>query len=386
MKYRIQFVISGLGGGGAERMLLKLLTALDRSVFVPEVVSLTEHGTLTVDMCRQMNAIDVPVHLLGMRHGVPDPRGVVRLAGWLRQRRPHLVNTWMYHADLIGGVAAKLAGNIPVVWNLRHSNLDPAFNKKTTLWAVKTCAHLSRWLPSRIICCAEAARQAHARIGYHAPGMTVIPNGFDLSAFQPLPQAKAALCQELGLPPDTLLVGLVARFDPLKDHSNFIQAAALLRARLKPVRFVLCGDGITEDNAGLAAVIAAAGVRDAVHLLGHRTDVPHLNAAFDVATSSSSGEGFSNTIGEAMACGVPCVVTDVGDSALIVGDTGRVVPARNAAALAGAWYELLNLPDGARRQLGQQARLRVQGQFSLERVARQYENLFHAVLATPRAD
>ncbi|MBN1141397.1 MAG: glycosyltransferase [Deltaproteobacteria bacterium] len=380
MTCRVQFVITGMGGGGAERMLLKLLTGLDRRLFQPAVISLTADGELTSDLCRRFVEIEVPVLLLGMKRGVPDPRWVFRLARLLREKKPRLVSTWMYHADLIGGIAAYLAGQIPVVWNIRHSNLDPGSNKKTTILTARACALLSRFLPRRIICCAEEAKTVHVRLGYDESRMVVIPNGFDLAAITPVEGAGIALRQELGLSGDSLLVGLVARFDPLKDHHNFVRAAERLKNSMKEVHFVLCGNGISWDNESLAGWIDAAGLRDSFHLLGHRNDIAYLNSAFDIASSSSSGEGFSNTLGEAMACGTPCVATDVGSSAFILGETGKVVPAGAPETLAGAWQELLTLPEGQRLALGKAARRRVQENFSLDRIIGSYQTLFLDVL------
>lgn len=380
MRYRVQFVITGLGVGGAERMLLKLLTNIDRRDFEPEVVSLTAQGKLTDELSTQFHAIDVPVHFLGMHRGVPDPRGVYRLAKWLRQRSPHLVNTWMYHADLIGGVAAKLAGDIPVVWNIRHSNLHPSLNKKTTVLTARSCALLSGWLPRKIICCAEESKKIHIHLGYDSLKMIVIPNGFDLTRFRPDPTAKADICKEIGIPHDSRIIGLIARFDPLKDHQNFIRAAHLLKKRDDKLHFILCGEGISKENRQLVNSIKSAELKGSFHLLGHRSDIPRINASFDIATSSSCGEGFSNTIGEAMACGVPCVVTDVGDSSYIVGNTGKVVPPRNSETMANAWQELLELTPRDRNRLGLEARQRVLDLFSLDRVTRQYETVFRNVL------
>jgi glycosyltransferase involved in cell wall biosynthesis len=210
--------------------------------------------------------------------------------------------------------------------------------------------------------------------------MIVIPNGFDLSAFMPNPAARASVCQELAIAPETLLIGLVGRFDAQKDHQTFIQAAARLLQQCPEVRFLICGDEITWENSTLADWIDAAGIRHHCHLLGRREDIPRLTAAFDIAVSSSShGEGFSNVIGEAMACGVPCVVTDVGDAALIVGDTGRVVPPRNPETLASNWHALIALGAEGRERLGRAARDRIAANFNLPVIVAKYEKLYEEI-------
>ncbi len=377
MKLRIQFVITGLAAHGAEMMLYKLLSRINRDVFNPEVISLMDFGTLG----EKFQEIDIPVKILGMRRGVPDPLRIYRLMKIIRQSNPHLVQTWMYHADLIGGLAAKSAGKIPVVWNIRNSNLEPGSSKKTTIITAKTCAWLSKYLPVKIVCCAETARKIHENIGYEPSKMKFIPNGFDLKLFKPDSRARMEVCQELNIPQDSIIIGMVARFDPQKDQKSFVQAAKALKATQPNVHFVLCGDEITHENKELSTWIDDAGLLNSFHLLGRRTDIPRLTASFDIASLSSAyGEAFSNSIGEAMACGAPCCVTAVGDAALIVGDTGRVVPVRSPEALSNAWRELIDMGRENRQQLGRLARQRVLQNFSLDPIVKQYEKLYWNLL------
>lgn len=369
---RLLHVITDLDVGGAEMMLYKLLRGLDRAAFAAEVLSLTDVGPLAA----RIRALGVPVEALGLRRGLPDPSALVRLVRRLRHDPPDVVQTWMYHADLLGGLAATLAGRIPVVWNLRQSNLSPRVNKRRTLLVVHASARLSRWLPACIVCNSKAAQRAHAKLGYDETRIRIIPNGFDLALFAPDPQARCAVRQELGLADTAPLIGLVARFDPQKDHHTFVAAAALLHRQQPEPHFVLCGDGVTWQNEALAGWVATAGLRERCHLLGRRDDIPRLTAALDIATSSSIGEGFPNTVGEAMACGVPCVVTAVGDSPAIVGTTGVVVPPRDPPALAAGWRTLLALGPAGRQRLGQAARQRIAERFSLPAVAAEYARLY----------
>jgi glycosyltransferase involved in cell wall biosynthesis len=216
----------------------------------------------------------------------------------------------------------------------------------------------------------------HTDVGYASDKMIVIPNGFDLNSFKPDREARLSVRGELGIPEDAFIIGSVARFDPQKDHGNFIKAAAILRADVPNVNFVLCGDGIIYDNAELTQWIDTKGLREHVHLLGRREDIPGVINALDIVSSTSFSEGFSNAVGEAMACGVPCVVTDVGDSAFIVGDTGRVVPPKDPAALALAWRDLIEMDEEARRRLGDEARRRIEKSFNLPIITRRYEDLY----------
>jgi glycosyltransferase involved in cell wall biosynthesis len=377
---KVTHVIAGLSMGGAQTMLYKLLSRLDRAAFESEVVSLADVGPLD----EKIRALGVPVKVLGMRPGVPNPLALFRLARWWRQDPPDVVQTWMYHADLIGGLAANLAGGIPVAWNIRHSDVDVDSNKRSTAWTITACARLSHWLPTRIICCAELSRRIHTQLGYAAEKILVIPNGFDLEVFRPDATARLSVRQDLGIPEKALVIGLVGRFHPLKDHRNFIESAARLHASLPEVHFLLCGDDVTTENPELAEWIQAGGIGDRCHLLGPREDVPRLNAALDIACCSSYSEGFPNAVGEAMACGVPCAVTDVGDSALIVGDTGSVVPPKNPDALANAWRELIEIGPDGRGLLGAAARRRIDQCFSLRAIAARYEDLYAQIAAHGR--
>lgn len=376
----IVHVITGLRVGGAEMMLYQLLAATQPRSIRSQVVSLGMEGAM-VDRIRELG---VAVHFLGMRRGVPDPYAVIRLNRWLKRQRPDLVQTWMYHADLVGGVAARLAG-IPVVWGVHHSSLEQKTTRRSTLLTVQACVWVSGCLPKKIVCVSKVSRELHARLGYPADKMVVIPNGFDLQTFHPDPQARQDIREELGIDNDTPLVGMLARFHPQKDHANFIAAAAALHRCMPQARFLLCGEGITWENETLTRLIHHHQLSSAFHLLGLRQDAPRMYAALDLLASSSFGEAFPLVIGEAMACGVPCVVTDVGDSALIVGGTGRVVPPRNPAALAAAWEELLRMPSAERSRLGSAARQRIQEHYSIEQVAGQYEALYSSILAEGRA-
>jgi glycosyltransferase involved in cell wall biosynthesis len=372
MKTRVLHLITGLPVGGTQMMLAKLLSAMDRNTFENEVASLE----VLRPMAQTISSLGIPVTTLGIRSGRLAPRKLARFLKWLRHGRFDVVQTWMYHADLIGGIAAKLCGGIPVVWGIRQSNLEPRHNKRSTLWIVRACARLSGWLPRRVVCCSEVARRAHARVGYAENKLEVIPNGFDLDTFRPDPEAGSALRRELGLPSSAMLVGNVARFDSQKDHQTFVRAASLLTGDGRELHFVLCGENMDPANTELARWIGDAGIAARCHLLGLRRDVASIHAALDIEVCSSVSEGFSNAIGEAMACEVPCASTDVGDSALLIGDTGRVVPPQDPLALANACRELMEIGVEGRRRLGQAARRRIAERFSLPAIAARYESLY----------
>jgi len=374
---KVMHVITTLGPAGAETMLCRIASAMDAMRFENDVVSLTD----ILDQAEKMQAIGVRVRSLGMKTRMPNPLLGMRLARWIRESKPDVVHTWMYHANFVGAFAARLAGNVPVVWGIHDSGLDSSLGNRRTMLVNRACALLSRKYAARIVCCSEASLRIHKELGYAADKLEVIPNGFDVERVKPNPAAHASLREELGIPAETLLIGIAARFHPHKDHHNFIEAAARLHKELPAVHFLLCGLDITWLNSQLAEWIEAAGLRDCCHLLGVRQDVSRLFAGMDIATTASRSEAFPIAIGEAMACGTPCVVTDVGDSALIVGETGTVVPPGDPHALAEAWRKLIAAGPVVRHCLGLAGRRRIQQHFALPAIVERYQAIYGKLAA-----
>ena len=375
---RVHHVITNLATGGAQMMLYKLLSAMNRSAFEAEVFSLTDIGTVG----KKIQELGIPVHSLGMKRGLLDTFRVWDLARCLRQRAPDVIQTWLDHGNFLGGVAAKVARRKGVVWGVRQSSVDRRNFKKSTFRIMKACSKLSGWLPSRIVCCSETSRVVYREFGYAPEKMVVIPNGFDTELYRPDATARQVVRREINVPEDTPLIGVVGRFHAQKDHETFVRAAGILHMRVPEVRFLLCGEGVTWENGQLADWIREASLTEHCHLLGRRDDMPRVDAALDLLTLSSSfGEGFPNAVGEAMACGVPCAVTDVGDSATIVGDTGRSVPPRNPQALAEAMLGILELGPEGRKRLGLAARRRVVEHYSIASISEQYHRLYSELAA-----
>jgi glycosyltransferase involved in cell wall biosynthesis len=378
MTIRILHIATGLGMGGAEMALTRLLERLPVE-FENEVLSFTTD----LPVGPHIRELGVQVHALSARPGVLSPRLFTGVAEHIRRFKPDVIQTWMYHADLIAGLAARFVSNAPVLWNIRNAIEGRGDVKLPTYAVIRTSALLSRWIPRRIICCAESAKQTHIRLGYVAEKIVVIPNGYYASLFKPDLQACLDVRRELGLVPETKLIGLAARFDPQKDHANFLHAAALLHHKKSNVHFVLWGHNVDKANPALMNLVLQGGIKSNVHLLGLRIDAPRLTAALDIASLSSAfGEAFPNVVGEAMACGVPCAVTDVGDAARIVSDTGFVVPRRDPAALARAWADLLDMSEDERAALGLRARQRIIEHFSIEKMAAAYSQLYKDIIAS----
>jgi glycosyltransferase involved in cell wall biosynthesis len=377
---KVAHVITGLGPGGAQAMLCKLVSAM-RTDTEHSVVSLMDEGLYGP----QLRQEGVSVACLGLRAGAPRPGALVSLVRGLRRERPDLIQSWMYHADLLAGLAGALS-RIPVVWGIHHSNVNPGEVKPMTRWTRAACAQLSGTLSARVVCCGDAALRSHLELGYRADRLVAIPNGFETDRFRPDPAARAQLRLELGVAERAPLVGLVARFHPDKDVGNFIAAARSVARRRQDVLFLLAGDAIDGENRELARLIDEAGLRSRVRLLGPRPDPQRVLAALDVLASSSRTEGFPQVLGEALLAGVPCAATDCGDSREIIGEAGRVVAPGDPEALAGAILELLGLPPEERTALGLAGRRRIQARYDINSVARRYRALYEEVLQARRPD
>lgn len=365
---RITFITTGLRVGGAETMLLKLLREIDRSRFEPSVVSLTGHGPIS----DRIAGLGIPVHHLDLRSS--PLREFIRLTRLLHSLRPTVVQTWMYHADLFGALAARLIGVREIAWGVRNLMLDP--RARATRWIRDACAKLSNRLPRVILSCSEAAAAYHVAAGYDAGRMKVIPNGFETARFRPDPAARAAMRRKLGLSDSAKVVLHLGRLDPLKNHAGFLRTAALLTARLPDVQFLMAGESVLPETAQLSSAIRDLNIEGRVRLLGPSAEVPRLIAASDLLLQTSISEAFPNVLGEAMSCGCPCVATDVGESAVIVGSAGAVVVPNDDAAAADAVERLLRLPADELQALGQAARQHIVDNFDINLITRRYEAVY----------
>jgi glycosyltransferase involved in cell wall biosynthesis len=266
-------VITGLDDGGAEGVLYRLCTHERSARHI--VISLMDEGKYGP----LLREVGVEVHCLNMRRGRPSIGALWKLSRLLRSRKPDVVQTWMYHADLLGGVVARMSGSSPGRVGYPHTTLVQGRSARNTIFVARLCARLSRLIPARIICCAEESVRVHAALGYDSGRMVVVPNGYDFGTFRPLRKARAALRSEWAVDDDTPLIGTVGRFDPQKDHRNLLRACELLRARGFRFRIVLVGRDLTDANEVLEEWVAFHGLKDWVRLLGQRTDIPAVMSA-----------------------------------------------------------------------------------------------------------
>ena len=349
-------------------MLAKLVGAMDRDRFSNTVVSLTDRGQLG----EQIESSGVAVYSLGMKRGRPGIVVLPRLIRLFKTLNPTIVQSWLYHADLLSTLAVRFSGSPILVWNVRCSDMDLKRYPPLTRWVQRVLAQWSA-TPAAVIVNSEAGKQQHERLGYRPRRWDVIPNGFDTQRFRPDSSVRLSLRKEWHLPEDAVIVALLARVDPMKDHSTFLDAAQEVSKARQNASFLLVG----KDTQMLVPAVAAKGLTDRVRVLGHRSHIECLLPGVDmVCLSSAFGEGFPNVLGEAMACGVPCVSTDVGDARRIIADTGVVVPVRDPASLAYAIIDLIDRGPAAREQLGRAARVRIETEYSLSRIVDQYTALY----------
>ncbi|MDM1545270.1 glycosyltransferase [Ignatzschineria indica] len=370
----ITHIITGLNNGGAEAVLYRLCTNDTQAKHtVISLMDMGKYGPL-------LQAAGIKVHCLNMPAGRVSFAGLRKLYKLLKSLQPDAVQTWMYHADLIGGLVTKFAGIKNIYWNIRHTTLEKGKSKKSTILVAKLCALLSYFIPKRIVCCAHKAVEIHAELGYKKEKMVVIGNGYQLEQFAPNAIASKEIRQELELAEQKAVLGMVGRFNAQKDHMGLLTALHIVKAKIKDFQFLLIGRDLNANNKPLIDKITKLTLIDNIKLLDQRSDIPAVMNALDIhVLSSSFGEAFPNVLAEAMACGTPCVTTDVGDAGLIVGDTGWVVPPKNPQALAdgilAAIKEKTNNQE-AWQQRQQQCRKRIVENFSIEKMIDKYHNIW----------
>jgi glycosyltransferase involved in cell wall biosynthesis len=371
-------LITSLDTGGAERSLVNLVTAMNRDEFENEVVTLLKPGP----MAQTLAQAGIPVTSMEMSRR-PNPAALLSLIRYLRARKPAILQTWLYHADFFGTAATFFVKPKHLLWNVRSSKIDEPGTARSARFLTRPLAALSR-RPDAIVVNSQHGQRWHEGIGYHPKQWIKIPNGVDLERFSPRRNERGMLRGRLGLPAHAAIIGFVARYHPMKDVETFLRAASRFQQDHANAKFVLCGDGMTSDNAALVELVGSFNLDSRAVLLGRRPDIELIYPTFDALTLCSiGGEGFPNVLCEAMACDVPCVATDVGDSVEIIGDCGSIVPIRDHEALAGAWRNLLKKESGVRNE---GPRSRIAARYSLERMCARYESFYRSLaLKTPAA-
>lgn len=374
-RIRVLFLTHSLQLGGAETQLAMVAGRLDRRRFDPSVLSFYGGGPLEAEL-RDRGVSTNSVNKRGRTEVVGF---VARLAVAIRRTKPHIIFSFLTFPNVAAAMLRPAWPRAKLIWGIRYAHVD--LGRRDLSWRMMFALEkrLAR-RPDLVICNSRAGRQRILTHGVATNRVEVIYNGIDAIRFSPDPKAGHELRKELELPHSALLIGLVARWDSLKDHATFLRAASMLASKRPEARFLLVGRGIDSSNSELANLLRENGIGDRTYMLGERTDVPRVMAALDIATSSSLGEGFPNAVGEAMACGVPCVATDVGDCAHLIGDTGKLVAPAAPQALASAWKQFAHLTADERRVLGQAGRDRIVAKFTPDVMVQRTASCFERIL------
>jgi glycosyltransferase involved in cell wall biosynthesis len=369
---KVLHIISNLMSGGAEAMLSKVVRTSARHVH-HIVISMVDGGAIADELVRA----GIPLHHMGAHRNFGTISQFGALRRLVRQIQPDLVQGWMYHGNLAASAAAFSNGDrrIPVTWNVRQSVKTLRNESLLTAMAILAGAPMS-CMPRAIIYNSQHAANDHEALFYSSARRVIIPNGFDTEFFRPDSRGRIALVDKLGLPNDAIILSRVANYHLHKDYPTLLSAFAAISQNNRRAHLVLVGRDVNAKNEALNKLISALPYPERVHLMGERRDIPQIMPGFDVLLSSSSAEAFPNVIGEAMACAVPTVATDVGDCGDILGDSARLAGPRDPEALAEKALALLALDPVQRAAVGARDRMRVIERYSIEAIAAQYVALW----------
>ena len=362
---KIVHLITGLGLGGAERQLKALVSGKPQESSLQHIViSLKDEGV----MGRQLRDEGIQLYCLNLHKSMV---GVGRLYKILRHEKPDVLQTWLYHADLMGLIIGKLARVRRIVWNIRCSNMDLSQYSKLTTFVVKTLKALSGF-PNAVVTNSQSGQDFHTKLGYAPRQWVQIANGIDTDLFQPNPILRKMLRRALNIPEDAIVVGMLGRVDPMKDHPTFLKAMKTLSQLDNNLYCVLAGKGTKEATWPI--------IPSNLRRLGLWENAPEfLNSLDMMVLSSSFGEGFPNVVGEAMACEIPTITTDVGDAAAIVHTSEQIVPPGDVEGLTLALRRLLALSSAQRKAIGQKSRERILNSYSVPIMRQKYETFYQAL-------
>ena len=369
-------IITGLQRGGAETLLSNLCKFDTQHIHT--IISLSELKDSESVLNDQPN---VCVYSLNFPNGKIRLSGLFKLYKLIKQIKPDMVQTWMIHADMIGGIVARLAGVKNIFWSVHYTNLVKGRSKKSTILLTKINAFLSYFIPKKIIYCAEKSREVQESLGFKKTKGVVIQNGYDVESFIENTSLGLKFRNELGIRPEAFVIGHVGSYDPLKDQETLIKSLGYLDQKGINFNAIFVGKKLDSSNDNLIKLIKDNGLTKRIHLLGIRNDISAIMNGIDVFMLSSVSEAFPNVLNEAMACETPCITTDVGDAAIIVGDTGWIVSPQDAKALAKSSIKALEekkLYHESWKQRKKACRERIIENFSFEKMIKKYKEVWSA--------
>ena len=369
---KIAHISTGLDTGGAEVQLYRLLSAFDKTKFEMMVIGL-DHDTYLADRMRELGLTVLTLDLK------KSPHAIFKAFKLLKEFNPDVIHGTLYEGGVVGTVFRRfLPKKPPVIWTI-HDGLENYRKEPLRKQIQLRLWGLMSGLPECLMYVSHLSCEQHLAWGFNNQKALVIPNGVDINRFQPDPAARKNIRESLNIPQDAFVIGITARFHPVKNHVGFINSAAILAKSHPETHFIMVGTNIDENNQELVELIKSHGLQDNIHMLGNREDIPDIVNAYDLAALTSFGEAFPLTLGEAMAVSVPCVATNVGDNEFIIKDTGRVVPAADDIAMANAWKEMLEMDKAEFKQLGEAALQRVLSKLAFSQQVKQHEDLYETL-------
>jgi glycosyltransferase involved in cell wall biosynthesis len=370
---RVLHIITGLDDGGAEAVLFRMCK-LDKKY---------QHVVISLQAKQKYESLlqkfNISVHTLNFSNSSINFFGLFKLFKLIRQIKPDVVQTWMPHADLIGGVIARIAGIKKIFWGVHHANLIKGKINRLVIMIVRFNALLSNIVPTKIIYCAEKSREVQESIGFKKSKGVVVHNGYDTNSFFQDSSLDHVIRNELGISHESFLIGHVGNYHPLKDQETLIKSLRYLDEKNINFNAILVGNKLEPSNKNLVTLISDNGLTERIHLLGIRNDITTIMNGIDIFMLSSISEAFPNVLNEAMACETPCIATDVGDASLIVGDTGWIVNPQDAKALAKASIKALEekkLRYESWEQRKKACRKRILENYSLEKMINKYKDVW----------
>lgn len=375
---KVMHVITGLSDGGAEAVLYRLCQHdKEDNHYVISLQNEDKYGPMLRDL-------GIDVYSLDFSNGKIRVFGLFKLFFLIKKIKPDVIQTWMYHADFIGGVVGRIAGVKNIFWGVHHTTLVREKSKRSTILIAKVNAFLSKYVPKKIIYCASKSREVQESIGFNKSKGIVIPNGYDVTSYTQNISMGKAFRDEINVSDNTFLIGHVGRYNPQKDHKTLIESLSILRENKLNFRAIIVGTNLDNSNYEIKELLNDKNMQDHVFLLGRRSDIPFVMNGIDLfVLSSAFGEAFPNVLNESMACGTPCVATDVGDSSVIIGETGWIANVQDPASIAKSIIEAADekLFNNSRwLQRKNDCQERIIENFSIEKMVKRYKEEWRTIL------
>ena len=374
MAIRILHIISGLGDGGAEANLYNFVCHTKNQINY--VISLKDKGKYGPLLEKK----GIEVYYINFSNIISFVNKFIYLFKLIKKLKPDIVQTWLYHADLIGGCAAYLAKSKNIFWGIHHTSLEYRFNKKSIILISKLNSFLSNIIPRRIVVCAEKSMDEHIKKGFNKYKFIVIRNGLDLNKFKLSESIRKKYREKIKINQSELLLGTVARFNPIKDFPTLIKAIKKLKSSGLDFKYLFVGENMDLDNKTLVNMIEKYNLKDTIKLIGQEESISSVMNAIDLHILSSKSEAFPMVILESLACGTPSISTNVGDVSRIIKNKKFLVDKENYLSLYNAINEFLNLELEEKEKISKEGIDHIKFNFSIEKMTKEYLKVYENYL------